>query len=385
MADDDEDARLNRETDARTNQKVEPLPLPSPDLDGLTALREAWALMPMIPRLVMRREEGVDNSWPGFDLRTLLIGEESGGRFTFHDVIIAPGEALPPHHLDVDSHLVVLDGELTLTVGERTEVTRQDGFAFAPDRVTLALANRSAEPVRFFLWHSPAGPERAFAAAHAVWLKTPDAPAGAYREALASLGFVFHRPNERLENDGRVNIAVERIEAEVTTFADYAQLRNAWAARPRTGKIVHDRSKMPDIPMVGQDTKVLVSGDDGAGSVIMHYATVPGFRAEEHHQPSEEEIFLVLEGVLNLTAGNITADVPRGGFGFVPRYGTHGFGNPMAEGRVRTITLNSPPGHERGFEMIVRESKDGGPSERMSDLLVAYGWRVHDTAAGARG
>ncbi|MGH6911657.1 MAG: cupin domain-containing protein, partial [Phenylobacterium sp.] len=306
----------------------------------------------------------------------ILVGEESAGRFTFHDLILAPGAGLPAHHLTgSDTYWCVLDGEVELTVGTRTAVAGRDGFAFVPEDTTQAIQNRSSEPARVFLWHSPAGPERAFAAAHRVFRQTPNATKGAFLDALGALGFSFHRGGERLENDARTNAPASRLDATIDTFDDFAGLRTQWARRAPVPKLVLDRTREGDIPMKGQDTKVLLSGDEGSGRcVVFHYGIEPGYRAPSHHQPSEEEIFLVLEGTLDLTVGNVTTQVPRGGFGFVPRYGTHSFGNPMKQGDARTITINSPAGHERGFEMLVRE----GGSERLPELLVAHGWHVHD-------
>lgn len=373
---DDQDRMLNQQTDARTNAQTHMLSLPSLDLGGLAKLRERWASLPTTPRVVLDRLEGIDNSWVGFDVRTILVGEQSAGRFTFHDVIIAPGAGLPEHHLHAtDTYWVVLDGEVEMTVGVRRERTRRDGFAYIPEDTTQAIRNLGEAPARLFLWHSPAGIERAFAHAHQFWVDNPGATPEACQQALAVLGFSFHRSGEQLANDSRTNSSVARLESSVETFDDFAQMRNAWSQRRPVPKLVHDRSAAPDIPMSGQDTKVLLSGDEASGRcVVFHYGIDPGFRAPPHHQPSEEEIFLVLEGGLELTAGNVTESVPRGGFGFVPRYGTHGFSNQSKDAQTRTITINSPAGHERGFEMIVRE----GPSPRLPDLLVAHGWRLHD-------
>jgi hypothetical protein len=54
---------------------------------------------------------------------------------------------------------------------------------------------------------------------------------------------------------------------------------------------------------------------------------------------------------------------------FAPRNATHAFHNPT--NAVTTfLTVNSPAGHERGFQMIAREQQ----SDRLEELLVAHGW-----------
>lgn len=372
---DELDTKLNQETDARTNKKVELVALQSPGLQGLNALRKRWSQLPMIPRVVHDRFEGIDNSWPGFDVRTVLVGEESAGRFTFHSVVLAPGAGLPDHHLfGADTHLCMLDGALDVKVGAKCEVLRRDAFCYVPENTTQSFRNTSSEPAYFFLWHSPAGAERAFAAAHELSLKNPRASQEAFQQILASFGFEFHRGDEQLDSDQLTNQSPPRLEARIDSFEDLASLRQSWTCRRATPKVVLDRKTVSDIPLKGQDTKVLLSGDEGSGRcVVFHYGLEPGYRAIAHHQPSEEEIFLVLEGTLELTAGNLTTQVSRGGFGFVPRYGTHAFFNPL-QAETRTITINSPAGHERGFEMIVR---DAG-SDRFPELLVAHGWHIHE-------
>lgn len=382
---DEQSWRLNRETDARTNQAVELLALKSPDEAGLAQLRREWADLPMIPRVVHQRGEGRDYSWPGFDVRTLLVGEESAGRFTIHHLVVAPGAELPAFHLsEADTSLYVLDGELQLTVGGLVETARKDAFAFIPEGATQALRNVSAQPAQMFLWHSPAGVERAFAAAHALWLDRPDARASDFLDVLARFGFNFHKPGESRPLDARTNAAAPPLQADVATFDDFQALRRRWTEQNSIPKLAHDWRKAMDVFVPGQDTKVFLSGEEGSGRyVVFQYGLDPGYRAPIHHQPTEEEIFLVVEGTLRLLAGNVTTDLPVGGMGFVPRYGTHGFTNAMESGWVRTVTINSPAGHERAFAAAIREMvRPEGPSEKLPDVLEAHGWHFHEAVGG---
>lgn len=380
---DEESRRLNEETNARTNQVVAQLPLPFTGEEGIAALRKQWAKMPMVPRVVAERMEGRDSSWPGFDVRTLVVAEESAGRFAIYDVIVAPGAQLPAFHLPTaDTYLCMTAGELELTVGDVTGTAHKDTFAYVPGDTTQALRNTSDKPARLFLWHSPAGPERAFAAAHALWRERGDVAASAFRDVLADFGFRFHERGERQPGDDLTNTATDRLEARIETLGDFMALREGWRRRRPIPKLDHDWSAAMDVYVPGQDTKVLLSGDEGGGqSVVFQYSLEPGYRAPSHYQPTEEEIFMVLEGTLDLTAGNITTDLQVGGIGFVPRYGTHAFSNPMKAGRTRTMTINSPAGHERAFVAAVSEmTAPDGPSAKLPEILVAHGWHFHQPA-----
>lgn len=377
---DEQSWRLNRETDALTNQAAELLPMAAAGFEGVEELRRKWAAMPMAPRVRPKRTDGWDVSWPGFDVRTLLVGEESAGRFTIHDVIVAPGAELPSFHLEVDTYLCVLEGDLRLTVGDLVETARKDAFAFIPEGAAQALKNESGGPARLLLWHSPAGAERAFAAAHALWLAQPGAPASAYLDVLSGFGFRFHKDGAAARPHGQVNAPAAFLEAEVNSLDDFMALRRKWEDLPPVPKLLHDwrTAKCVDVP--GQDTRVLLSGEEARGRcVVFQYGLDPGYRAPVHHQPTEEEIFLVVEGVLTLTAGNQTTELGVGGMGFVPRYGTHNFTNAMERGQVRTVTINSPAGHERAFAAAMVElGRPEGPSDKLPGVLEAHGWHFHE-------
>jgi uncharacterized cupin superfamily protein len=118
---------------------------------------------------------------------------------------------------------------------------------------------------------------------------------------------------------------------------------------------------------------MLLTGDESSGRAYVRFSTVsPGYVAQPHHQPTEEECFYVVEGELTLTIGSETRAVGPGGFGFAPRNATHGFSNRSGS-RTRVLVINSPAGHERGFEALLATREP----ERIPELLALHGWRVH--------
>ena len=362
----------NARVDALTNRPGPLIDLKVRDVRDLAVLRERWSQLEGVPRVLESREEGGDNSWGGLDVRTLLRGEESSGRFCFHDIIVPPGASIPVHYHDVgDSYWWVIDGEVEMQIGERVNRVTRCGLGYAPARTRQGLKNVSSDSARLYVGHSPAGVERAFAEAADFFRKTGDRDPTAYKPILEQYGFRFDA--EPLENDERTNEVLGRVEADVQSFADFVALRETWRRRGSAPKLASSEPENYHTTTGGQG-KLLVSGDETAGHGMCRLTWFPpGYTAPPHHQPSEEEIFYVLEGDVELTCGTVTAVVRPGAFGFAPRNGTHGFKNANSQERARMLSFNSPAGHERGFEMIERERG----SERVPELLVAHGWLMH--------
>jgi quercetin dioxygenase-like cupin family protein len=99
-----------------------------------------------------------------------------------------------------------------------------------------------------------------------------------------------------------------------------AALRDAWSRRPGIPKLLATPPPSGlELPGDNQSSiagSVLPNGDEGSGSAVAFLGQAsPGYGAPPHHQPSEEEIFYVLEGELDLTCGSQTRRVGPGAFG----------------------------------------------------------------------
>jgi quercetin dioxygenase-like cupin family protein len=96
--------------------------------------------------------------------RVLLRSEQSDGRVSVTESVMPPGAKGPPLHIhDFDEASYVLDGELTLQVGDELVAARAGELAFALSGVPHTLANRSDSAARFLIVCTPAGFEREFA------------------------------------------------------------------------------------------------------------------------------------------------------------------------------------------------------------------------------
>ena len=89
---------------------------------------------------------------------------DTGGAYSIHDNIIPAGspEPLPHIHRDHEETFYVLEGELTVRVGQRTFTAPAGSFVVIPRGVVHQPSNPGREPTRVLLIFSPAGMERFF-------------------------------------------------------------------------------------------------------------------------------------------------------------------------------------------------------------------------------
>jgi quercetin dioxygenase-like cupin family protein len=86
-------------------------------------------------------------------------GEHTGGSFFLSESTLAPGFAGPPPHRHRELHdmFYVLEGTLTLRLGNRTIEAGPGSFACVPPGVVHTFRNDSDHPVRMLNLNTPAG------------------------------------------------------------------------------------------------------------------------------------------------------------------------------------------------------------------------------------
>ena len=89
-------------------------------------------------------------------------GADTAGTFFLGEGVAAPGfPGLPPHvHERLHDMFYVLEGTLTLRLGDETVELPAGGFACVPPAVVHTFSNRGGHPVRFLNFNTPAGWER---------------------------------------------------------------------------------------------------------------------------------------------------------------------------------------------------------------------------------
>jgi mannose-6-phosphate isomerase-like protein (cupin superfamily) len=117
-------------------------------------------------------------------------GEETNDSFYLGEGVIEPGfPGPPPHrHQRVHDMFYVLDGTLTMRLGDETLELEPGSFVCVPLGVVHTFSNQSDAPVRFLNFNTPAGWEnymRDLAAALASGTPTQEGSVGSRRDTTS--------------------------------------------------------------------------------------------------------------------------------------------------------------------------------------------------------
>ena len=111
----------------------------------------------------MSAVEGVVVVPPGEGLRVgnveFLARSQHTPRFNLALITIAPHRGGPPphSHASEDDSFYIVEGELTLLLGDEELAAGPGTFVLVPPEVTHTFANRGDVPVRMLNIHAPAG------------------------------------------------------------------------------------------------------------------------------------------------------------------------------------------------------------------------------------
>jgi quercetin dioxygenase-like cupin family protein len=86
-------------------------------------------------------------------------GEQTGGSFYLGEVVAQPGFPGPPRHYheQVLDMFYVLDGTLTVQIGDERVELGPGGFACVPPGAIHTFSNPTDAPVRFLNFNTPSG------------------------------------------------------------------------------------------------------------------------------------------------------------------------------------------------------------------------------------
>ena len=117
-----------------------------------------------LERVVLSPDEGETVWLRKLGIRSMIGGEQTGGRFALVEYLIGPRAlAAPMHtHEHEEEYTYVLEGEVGVQIGEEVMVGRPGDLVFKSRGVPHAFWNPADEPARALEIISPAGFERYF-------------------------------------------------------------------------------------------------------------------------------------------------------------------------------------------------------------------------------
>lgn len=108
--------------------------------------------------LCLDRDGGTHLWGPGDRYRLLIGAEQSGGAYCVIECFVPPGGGPPPHiHHDAAECFYVLEGTVTLRVGDDLVAVGEGGFAHVPKGIVHSFSNPGTSHCRMVATFSPAG------------------------------------------------------------------------------------------------------------------------------------------------------------------------------------------------------------------------------------
>jgi quercetin dioxygenase-like cupin family protein len=112
--------------------------------------------------IVHRPGEGERHPVGASEIVIKATGADTGGSFFLSETTIEPGFPGPPAHVHERLHdmFYVLDGELTVRLGDHSERLGAATFVCVPPGVVHTFSNETDTAVRFLNFNTPAGWEK---------------------------------------------------------------------------------------------------------------------------------------------------------------------------------------------------------------------------------
>lgn len=115
------------------------------------------------PPTLRKPTEGRTIAVVGDIYRFLATGEETDGKYAMFEAIVPPGGGPPPHvHSREEESFLILEGEITFTVGDERIVATAGTFANMPGGSLHSFKNATDKTARMIISVAPAGLEKMF-------------------------------------------------------------------------------------------------------------------------------------------------------------------------------------------------------------------------------
>jgi uncharacterized cupin superfamily protein len=113
------------------------------------------------------------------------------------------------------------------------------------------------------------------------------------------------------------------------------------------------------VSLRGTKIRVLSTAATSIGASTFEFRALPGWDTGSHLHSTIEEQFYVIDGEMELRAGDNLIVGGPGTFVSVPRGVAHGFAN-RTDNPARMLLVCTPPGHERYFAELAEILSRGG-------------------------
>src|SRR5947208_11613163 len=119
-------------------------------------------MTPQTPTL-KKPTEGRTIAVVGDVYRFLATGDDTNGKYAMWEAIVPPGGGPPPHvHSREEEGFFILEGEITLHIGEKRIVATAGMFANMPVGTPHSFKNESNRPAKMLISVAPAGLKKMF-------------------------------------------------------------------------------------------------------------------------------------------------------------------------------------------------------------------------------
>ena len=117
----------------------------------------------MTQAVIRNAGEGRTVAVVGDVYRFLATGEDTNGKYALWEAIVPPGGGPPAHvHSREEEGFYILEGEITLHVGDKRIVATAGMFASMPVGTPHSFKNESKKTARMLISIAPAGLEKMF-------------------------------------------------------------------------------------------------------------------------------------------------------------------------------------------------------------------------------
>jgi quercetin dioxygenase-like cupin family protein len=137
--------------------------------------------------------------------------------------------------------------------------------------------------------------------------------------------------------------------------------------------LIHRPGGGETLSLRGTKVRVLCTEADSVGASTFEFHAMPGFDTGSHYHSKIEEQFYVIDGEMELRAGDQVILGRPGAFVTVPAGIAHAFAN-RSDSPSRMLLVCTPPGHERYFaELAQILARPGAPdAEEIAALRARF-------------